>query len=129
MSTRSRYFAIVFVFNCLGNVALAVLRYRLDGHGIISGLLTNFKWILLLTVFLGGNSLDVSQAILLHMFSIDMNGGATAKEVVDTSFFEEIPKLLKKFKFTFLWYFGCFSTMLFLAIGRDSWRINFFTQI
>lgn len=124
------YFAIVVVFNCLGNVALAVLRYRLDEQGIISGLLTNFKWILLLTVFLGGISLHVSQAILSHMFSIDMSWGATAKEVVNTSFFEEIPKLLKKFKFTFVWCFGCASTMLYLAIGRDdSWQINFFTPI
>lgn len=62
------YFAIIVVFNCLGNVAIAVLRYRLDEQGIISGLLIDFKWILLLTVFLGGISLHVSQAILSHMF-------------------------------------------------------------
>lgn len=124
------YFPIVVVFNCLGNVALAVLRYRLDEQGIIFGLLKNFKWILLLTVFLGGISLHVSQAILSHMFSMDMSWGTTAKEVVNTYFFEEIPKLLKKFKSTFLWCFSCASTMLYLAIGRDnSWQINFFIPI
>lgn len=124
------YFAIVIVFNALGNIALAVLRYRLDEQDIIAGLITNFKWIFLLTIFLGGISLHVSQALLSHMFSIDMSWGATAKEVVNTSFFEEIPKLIKKFKFTFIWCFICAGGMIYLAIGRDdSWRISFFTAI
>lgn len=124
------YFAIVLVFNTLGNISLAVLRYRLDEQDIISGLIMNFKWILLLTIFLGGISLHVSQALLSHMFSIDMSWGATAKEVVNTSFFEEIPKLIKKFKITFLWCFACAAGMIYLSIGRDdSWRIHFFTAI
>ncbi|KAI4124414.1 MAG: hypothetical protein LQ338_004805 [Usnochroma carphineum] len=111
------YFAIVIIFSGLGNVALAVLRYRLDEQGILRGLITNFKWILLLTIFLGGISLHVSQALLCHMFSIDMSWGATAKEVENTSFFEEVPKLIKKFKFTFIWCFLCAGVMIFLAVA------------
>ncbi|KAL8918292.1 MAG: hypothetical protein Q9208_007460 [Pyrenodesmia sp. 3 TL-2023] len=111
------YFAIVIVFSALGNLALAVLRYRLDEMGIVRGLVTNFKWILLLTVFLGGISLHVSQALLCHMFSIDMSWGATAKEVENTTFFEEIPKLIKKFKFTFIWCFICTGGMIYLAVA------------
>ncbi|KAL8763090.1 MAG: hypothetical protein Q9184_001050 [Pyrenodesmia sp. 2 TL-2023] len=111
------YFAIVIVFSALGNVALAVLRYRIDEMGIVRGLVTNFKWILLLTVFLGGISLHVSQALLCHMFSIDMSWGATAKEVENTTFFEEIPKLIKKFKFTFIWCFICAGGMIYLAVA------------
>lgn len=124
------YFSIVIVFNCLGNVALAVLRYRLDEQDIIAGLVMNFKWILLLTIFLGGVSLHVSQALLCHMFSIDMSWGATAKEVENTTFFKEIPKLIKKFKITFLWCFLCAGVMVYLALFRhDSWQIAFFTPI
>ncbi|KAL9005472.1 MAG: hypothetical protein Q9188_001750 [Gyalolechia gomerana] len=111
------YFAIVIIFSGLGNLALAILRYRLDEQGIVRALITNFKWILLLTVFLGGISLHVSQALLCHMFSIDMSWGATAKEVENTSFFEEIPKLLKKFKFTFIWCFVCAGGMIYLAVA------------
>lgn len=124
------YFAIVIVFNCLGNVALAWLRYRLDEQDLLRGLLTNFKWIFLLTIFLGGISVHVSQALLCHMFSIDMSWGATSKEVENTSFFEEIPKLIKRFKYTFLWCFGCAGGMIYLAIAAPfSWRIEFFTAI
>lgn len=124
------YFAIVIVFNCLGNVALALLRYRLDEQNLVRGLITNFKWILLLTIFLGGISVHVSQALLCHMFSIDMSWGATSKEVENTSFFEEIPKLIKRFKYMFLWCFACAGGMIYLAVGAPyGWRIAFFTAI
>lgn len=124
------YFAIIIVFNCLGNVALAWLRYRLDEQDLVHGLFTNFKWILLLTVFLGGISVHVSQALLCHMFSIDMSWGATSKEVENTSFFEEIPKLLKRFKYTFLWCVVTAGGMIYLAVAAPfSWRIGFFTAI
>ena len=124
------YFAIVIVFNCLGNVALALLRYRLDEQDLLRGLLENFKWIILLTIFLGGISVHVSQALLCHMFSIDMSWGATSKEVENTSFFEEIPKLIKRFKYMFLWCIGCAGGMIYLAVAAPySWRIAFFTAI
>ena len=124
------YFAIVIVFNCLGNLALAWLRYRLDETDLVRGLVTNFKWVLLLTIFLGGVSLHVSQALVCHMFSIDMSWGATSKEVENTSFFKEIPKLLQRFKFMFLWCLVCAGGMVFLAIkAPESYQINFFTAI
>lgn len=124
------YFAIVLVFNCLGNVALAWLRYRLDEADIIRGLLTNFKWVILLTIFLGGVSLHVSQALVCHMFSINMSWGATSKEVENTTFFKEVPKLLKRFKFMFLWCFACAGGMIYLATAAPyGWSINFFTAI
>ena len=75
------YFAIVIVFNAAGNIALAVLRYRAEDAPLIGGLWTNFKWILLLTIFLGGVSLHVSQALLCHMFSIDMSWALLRKKL------------------------------------------------
>lgn len=96
----------------------------------------NLKWVPLLTVFLGGISLHVSQAILSHMLSIDMSWGATAKEASDTSFFEEVPRILKNFKITFIWCMLMTAAMFFLAgvgpLGQlvpHDWRINFFTAI
>jgi hypothetical protein len=89
-----------------------------------------------LTIFLGGISLHVSQAILSHMFSIDMSWGATAKEASDTSFFEEVPRILKKFKITFIWCIFMIIAMIALAgvgpLGQlvpHDWHINFFTAI
>jgi hypothetical protein len=38
-----------------------------------------FKWLFLLFIFLGGISIHVSEALLAHMFEINMTWGATAK--------------------------------------------------
>ncbi|EME46198.1 hypothetical protein DOTSEDRAFT_101420, partial [Dothistroma septosporum NZE10] len=96
------YFAIIIVFSGLGNVALAILRYRLGECSIFRGLIENLSWVPLLSIFLGGVSLHVSQAILSHLFSIDMTWGATSKEATDTTFFQEVPRLIKNFKGTFI---------------------------
>ncbi|KAL1635377.1 hypothetical protein SLS56_001802 [Neofusicoccum ribis] len=95
-------FSLVVVFTALGNVSLGVLRYRTGEKSLVSSWIENFKWIPLMTVFIGGLSLHVSQALLCHMFSIDMSWGATSKEAENISFFEEIPRVLKSFKFTFI---------------------------
>jgi hypothetical protein len=79
----------------------------------------------LLCIFLSGISLHISQALLSHMFEIDMTWGATAKEVEDTTFFAEMPKLVKKFRFTFLF---CFSMVGLMIAGAYAlppmWRID-----
>jgi hypothetical protein len=85
----------------------------------------NFKWVPLLMIFLGGISIHISQALLSHMFEINMTWGATSKEVEDTTFFIEMPKLLKKFRFTFLF---CFLMIGLMVAGfyffPPLWRIN-----
>ena len=130
------YFAIVVVFTALGNLSLAVLRYRIEEKSLGPALLENFTWIPLLTVFLGGISLHVSQAILCHLFSIDMSWGATSKEASDTSFFAEVPVILRKFRITFIWTGTMMLGMVVMAgigpLGQlvpHDWRIGFFTAV
>jgi hypothetical protein len=130
------YFSIILVFTALGNFALAVLRYRIEESNLLSALWENFRWIPLLTIFLGGISLHVSQAILSHLFSVDMTWGATSKEATDTSFFKEVPFIMRKFRVTFI-----FCTVMSLgmtvlagvgplgALVPYDWQINFFTAI
>jgi hypothetical protein len=97
---------------------------------ILTGLVDNLKWIPLLVIFLGGNSLHVSQAILSHFFGVDMQWQATAKEVENVTFFEEVPRVIKRFKWTFVWVAMCTGTMLACAYALpDMWRIRFFTPI
>ncbi|KAK5115023.1 hypothetical protein LTR62_001720 [Meristemomyces frigidus] len=57
------WFSIVIVFNGLGNVALATMRYRIGERNWFGSMLENLKWTLMLAVFLGGLSLHVSQAL------------------------------------------------------------------
>lgn len=130
------YFAIIIVFTALGNLALAVMRYRIEDQTLGAALWENLRWIPLLTVFLGGISLHVSQAILSHLLSIDMSWGATSKEATDTSFFAEIPTILRKFRFTFI-FCGVVSIGMIVVAGVGpvgrlvpyDWQIGWFTAI
>ncbi|KAF0323650.1 glycosyltransferase family 2 protein [Colletotrichum asianum] len=126
------WFSIIIVFNGLGNVALAVMRYRVGEKGLLWAFFENIKWTFLLAIFLGGLSLHVSQALLAHMFEIDMTWGATSKEAEFSNFFIEVPKVLKKFKFSML--FSCIfiAGMIILAVAPFvpyDWRITDFVAI
>ncbi|KAI1085283.1 glycosyl transferase family group 2-domain-containing protein [Whalleya microplaca] len=124
------FISIIVVFTGLGNCALAILRYRLNQQSLFIAFWNNIKWIPLMSIFLGGISLHVSQAILSHFFSIDMTWGATAKEVEDVNFLEEIPRLLRRFKGTFI---GCALIVGLIVCGvyafPVAWRIVYFASI
>ncbi|KAF8540092.1 glycosyl transferase family group 2-domain-containing protein [Trichophaea hybrida] len=126
------WFSIVVVFNLLGNIALAIMRYRIGEKSFFSALVENFKWVFLLAIFLGGLSLHVSQALLAHMFEINMTWGATAKEVEYSNFFIEVPKVLRKFKFSFAFSTLAIAAMIILATASfvpKSWMIKDFVAI
>ena len=130
LSSWSIWFAIIIVFSGLGNVSLAVLRYRTGECSLIKALFENFSWVPLLMIFLGGVSIHVSQALLSHLFSINMTWGATSKEATDTTFFAEIPMLLKKFKGTFIFCFGSIAMMIvFATVVPYFWKIDSFIAI
>ncbi|KAI1817383.1 glycosyl transferase family group 2-domain-containing protein [Poronia punctata] len=124
------YISVIVVFTGFGNVALAVLRYRLNQKSLLGAFWDNIKWIPVISIFLGGLSLHVSQAILCHFFGIDMTWGATAKEVEEVNFLEEIPRLIKRFKGTFVF---CFGTVALILAGfyafPEEWRITYFASI
>jgi len=74
-------------------------------------------------IFMGGLSMHVSQAILSHMFSIDMSWGSTAKEVSNTTFFQELPLVIKRFKFTFAFTLTMTAAMVVLGVAvPEEWR-------
>ncbi|KAH6629990.1 glycosyl transferase family group 2-domain-containing protein [Chaetomium sp. MPI-SDFR-AT-0129] len=126
------WFSIIIVFNGLGNIALAVMRYRVGERNILYALYENFKWTFLLAIFLGGLSLHVSQALLAHMFEIDMTWGATSKEAEFSNFFIEVPKVLKKFKISMLFASLFIAGMVILAVAPFipyGWHITDFVAI
>lgn len=124
------YVSIVVVFTIFGNFALAILRYRLNQQSLLSAIWNNFKWIPLMTIFLGGISLHVSQALLCHFFSIDMTWGATAKELEEVNFVEEIPRLFRRFKGTFVFVFAMTALMICGAYAfPHEWQITTFASI
>ncbi|KAI1270584.1 glycosyl transferase family group 2-domain-containing protein [Xylariaceae sp. FL1019] len=124
------FISVVVVFTGFGNVSLAILRYRLNQQSLLSAFWDNIKWIPLFTIFMGGLSLHVSQAILCHFFSIDMTWGATAKEIEDVNFVDEVPRLIKRFKGTFVFCFAVTGLILAGYFGfPHEWRITYFSSI
>ncbi|RAL65938.1 hypothetical protein DID88_005599 [Monilinia fructigena] len=126
------WFSIVIVFNGLGNIALAAMRYRIGERSLMYAIYENFKWTFMLSIFLGGLSLHVSQALLAHMFEIDMSWGSTSKEAEFSNFFIEVPKVLKSFKFSMI--FSLIGIVLIVVLSTASfipydWRIQDFVAI
>lgn len=126
------WISIVVIFNGLGNLALATLRYRTSEKPFFEALLENIKWIPLLCIFLGGLSLHVSSALLAHMFEINMTWGATAKEAEFSNFFIEVPKVLRRFKWSITFAVLSIVMMVIFACADFvpwSWRIKDFIAI
>ena len=126
------WFSIVIVFNGLGNVALAVMRYRIGEKSFFAAIVENFKWTLMLAIFLGGLSLHVSQALLAHMFEVDMTWGATSKEAEFSNFFIEVPRVLRRFKWSMS--FALLGIVAMIVLARApfipfSWAITDFIAI
>ena len=120
------WLVVILVFNGLGNLSLAVLRYRFGERAFISSLFKNIRNLLILFIFLGGVSIHVSQALLAHMFEIDMTWGATAKTLEFTNFFVEVPKTLRKFWFSFSLSIVGIIGMIIMAVASfipQSWNI------
>jgi len=118
---------VVIIFNGLGNLALALVRYRTGERSFLGALFENLKWVLMLFVFLGGISIHVSEAILAHMFEINMTWGATAKTLEFTNFFVEVPKTLRKFWFSFSFSVTVIVGMIILSCASFipySWHIK-----
>ncbi|KAH7228014.1 glycosyl transferase family group 2-domain-containing protein [Fusarium oxysporum] len=126
------WFSIILVFNGLGNLALAIMRYRSGERTLGYAIYENFKWTLMLAVFLGGLSLHVSQALLAHMFEIDMSWGSTSKEAEFSNFFIEVPKVLKKFRVSMTLSLLAIVGLIIMATADfipHYWRINDFVAI
>ncbi|RKF78504.1 putative glycosyltransferase family 2 protein [Golovinomyces cichoracearum] len=126
------WFSIIIVFNGLGNIALAVMRYRIGEQSLLRALFENIKWTFMLAIFLGGLSLHVSHALLAHMFEVDMTWGATSKEAEFSNFFIEVPKVLRKFRFSIIFSLTGIIGMIILATAPFvpyDWQINNFVAI
>lgn len=82
------------------------------------------------SIFLGGISLHVSKALLCHFFEINIQWGATSKEVERCNFIEEIPKIIKNFAGTFIYTFGVTALIICgIYVFPPLWQISTFATI
>jgi hypothetical protein len=124
------FVSLLVVFNLLGPISLAILRYRLGEKGLMASLLENFKWMPMFTVFFGGLSFHLSFAILSHLCSLNMQWGATAKEKDDSNFFKELPRIFKHFKWMYLVVLVIAGGMIYLGVWAPrGWDIKGITAV
>lgn len=81
-------------------------------------------------IFFGGLSFHLNCAILAHLFHIDMQWGATAKEKENSNFFEEVPKIFKNFKWMYLFLIIVAGAMVYLGnFSPRGWDIKGLTAV
>ncbi|KXN88664.1 hypothetical protein AN958_06208 [Leucoagaricus sp. SymC.cos] len=96
------WLATCVVFWGTGTVGYTLLEYRLGLKKLLPALLENLLWIPFFFFFFGGLAIPLTQAILAHLFSYNIQWTATIKEVQRSNFFKEIPKIWKRFWFSIL---------------------------
>ncbi|KAF2032045.1 hypothetical protein EK21DRAFT_61793 [Setomelanomma holmii] len=124
------FIVLVIVFNVMSNLCFAVLRYRVGEAGLMQALIENIKWTPFFIFFFGGVSFHILMAICAHMFNINMSWGATAKEKENSNFFQEIPKIWKRFKWMYMLMFASVGAMIYLgAFAPRGWNISGLTSV
>jgi hypothetical protein len=76
--------------------------------------------------FFGGLSIPITQAILAHLFSYNIQWSATIKEVQRSNFFKEIPKIAKRFWFPMSMSIVIIAGMIILSTSLVpfTWRVD-----
>ncbi|KAJ7254691.1 glycosyl transferase family group 2-domain-containing protein [Mycena haematopus] len=120
------WLACTTVFFGTGTVGYTLLEYRLGNKELIRGFLVNLMWIPFFFFFFGGLAIPVSQAILAHLFSVNISWSATVKEVQRSNFFKEIPKIFKRFWFPLITAWSIIAGMIICSTSLVplEWRVT-----
>ncbi|THH32339.1 hypothetical protein EUX98_g1834 [Antrodiella citrinella] len=120
------WLATTVVFFGSGNLGFTLLEYRLGEKSILRSFFTNIMWIPFFFFFFGGLAVPLSAAVLAHLFSYNITWGATVKEVERSNFFKEVPKILKRFWFSWLVSFAILAGMVIVSttLVPPAWRID-----
>lgn len=123
------FLSVILVFNCISPLSHSIIRYRMGNETFWYALYENAKWLFFFMAFFGGLSLHVSKALLCHLFSIDMQWGATAKEKDNSNFFIEAARIFHAFKWTFAFCTFLIVMMVYLGVFAPAqWKIAYFNS-
>jgi len=120
------WLATSVVFFGSGTVGFTLLEYRLGYKELLWSAVENVKWIPFFFFFFGGLAIPLSTSILAHMFSYNITWGATVKEVQRSNFFEEVPKILKKYWFSLSvsWILIAGMIVMSTSLVPVGWRVG-----
>jgi len=120
------WLACTIVFPGLGNVGYTILEYRLGLNDLLSSFVENMKWVPFFFFFFGGLPIHINTAIFAHLFSYNITWGATKKEVERSNFFQEVPRIWKRFWPVMLFCLLATATMIVFSLPfvPEDWRIG-----
>lgn len=119
------FLPVIFVFNFAWPIFNAFLRFRVKEAPFWKSLIENYKWGIMMSIFMGGLGIHLTSALLAHLFSIDVNWGSTNKTLENSSFSKEVPKIWKQFKWLYIGLAFLILMMIALAFATpEGWRIN-----
>ncbi|KAJ7659258.1 glycosyl transferase family group 2-domain-containing protein [Mycena polygramma] len=119
------WLACMVVFPGAGNIGYTLLEYRLGNRSILAALVENSTWVPFFFFFFGGLSIHLTTALLAHMFSYNIQWGATKKEVERSNFWIEVPRIWQRFRMAFCICFALIAMMIVLStpVVTPAWQI------
>ncbi|KAJ7641180.1 glycosyl transferase family group 2-domain-containing protein [Roridomyces roridus] len=119
------WLACMIVFPVAGNAGFTLMEYRLGTRSIFSAAVENLMWVPFFFFFFGGLSIHLSTALLSHLFSYDIQWGATKKEVERSNFWIEVPRIWERFRLAFCMCFAIIIAMIILStpVVTANWQI------
>ncbi|KAF9004624.1 glycosyl transferase family group 2-domain-containing protein [Cyathus striatus] len=112
------WLATSVVFWGSGTIGYTLLEYRLGTKSLLGAFLENLMWIPFFH--------PLTQALLAHLFSYNIQWSATVKEVQRSNFFKEIPKICKRFWFPLLVSLVLVAGMIIIStpLVPLEWRVD-----
>ncbi|KAJ3302477.1 hypothetical protein HDU76_005517, partial [Blyttiomyces sp. JEL0837] len=120
----------LIVFTGLSNISFAIFRYRLKEVSLFMAFYENITWIPFFAVFFSGLSFHVSLALVSHLIGYNMTWGSTAKELENSNFFKEVPKVFWGYKRMYIIFIILIAALPCLVyLPPAEWQITGFTLI
>ncbi|KAF2088052.1 hypothetical protein K490DRAFT_65333 [Saccharata proteae CBS 121410] len=124
------FVGMAVVFNVLSPLGYAMLRHRLGQTTFFKAVWETIKWTPMFLLFFGGISFHLAKAILCHFLSIKMEWTTTAKELSESGFRAGLDRIVRDFKYMYLFVVAVSAGMIYLAIyAPRGWQIKDFAAI
>lgn len=124
------FVGMAVVFNVISPIAYAMLRHRLGQKKFFVSLWETAKWTPMFLLFFGGISYHLLCAIFCHFFSIKMEWTTTAKELEEGGFRIGLDRIVRDFKWMYLFLVPVAAGMIYLAeYSPRGWLITDFAAI
>ncbi|KAF9255184.1 hypothetical protein L218DRAFT_884674 [Marasmius fiardii PR-910] len=127
MKSFKIWFVCTVVLPIAGNISFIILEYRLGQRNIVSSVAENIRWIPFFFLLFGGLSIHIGGAILAHLLSYNIKWEATKKEVEQSNFFIEVPRIWKRYWPIIIIGVLTIAVMIVLSLPYvpDGWHIPF----